>query len=404
MILKSEIAEVAFSSKMRLSNVNTGVKRIVDWELPNSPSLALIISGIRRCGKSTLMHQMINNLGEKCFFINLDDPRLYGFELSDFNRVNEIIEEGGYQYLFFDEIQLVQNWERYIRQLIDFQKYQIVITGSNASMLSRELGTHLTGRHISKELFPFSYDEFLVITGKGGSVETTKAYLEKGGFPEYLKTNNYEVLSGVLNDIIYRDISVRFGVRNHHALKQLAIYLISNVGKLLTANSLRKIIPVAATSTMLEYLNHFENTYLAFFVPKFSYSYTKQIQNPRKIYTIDTGMVTINSVSFSVDDGRRFENLVFLSLRRNNNEIYYFSEKRECDFVICKQNIPIRLIQVCYMLNRDNMQRELDGMYEAMQFFSMKEGVIVTLEQNDIFQKDDLTIKVVPFHEWITTS
>jgi uncharacterized protein len=401
MILKSEIADVAFSSKSRLSDVNLGVKRIIDWSLPSSRSHALIISGIRRSGKSTLMHQMINDIGEQCFFLNLDDPRFFGFDLNDFSRVNEIIEEGKYQFLFFDEIQLVQNWERFIRQLIDLQKYQIVITGSNASMLSKELGTHLTGRHISKELFPFSYKEFQIITGTKDSFETTEAYLDKGGFPEYVKTNNYEVLSSVLNDIIYRDISVRYGVRNHLALKQLAIYLISNVGKLLTANSLRKIIPVAATSTMMEYLNHFENAYLAFFVPKFSYSYSKQIQNPRKIYSIDTGMVTINSVSFSVDDGRKFENLVFLALRRNNNEIYYFSEKGECDFVVCENSKPVGLIQACYNLNRDNLKRELDGLFEAMLFFGMKKGIIVTLEQNDIFNKEDMQVKVLPFHEWI---
>ncbi|MBN1927771.1 MAG: ATP-binding protein [Prolixibacteraceae bacterium] len=403
MILKSEISEVVNSFKQRLSNINLGVRRTVNWELPGSSSLALIISGIRRSGKSTLMYQLINELEENWLFLNFDDPRLFGFELNDFNRLNEIIEEGNYKCLFFDEIQLVANWERYIRQLIDFQKYRIVISGSNASMLSKELGTHLTGRHISKELFPFSYKEFLSISNLPEGADATAVFLDKGGFPEFLKTNNYEVLSGVLNDIIYRDISVRFGVRNHLALKQLAVYLISNVGKLFTANSLRKIIPVAATSTILEYLGHFEDTYLAFFVPKFSYSYSKQIQNPRKIYAIDTGIVTANTVSFTADVGRKFENLVFLTLRRNYNEIFYFSEKNECDFVVCINNKPEQLVQACYHLNRDNLHRETEALYEAMTFFGMKEGVIVTFDQNDRFNKGDMLIQVLPFHEWATT-
>lgn len=403
MILKSEIADVALSSMERITSLNSGVKRIVDWGIIGSKSYALIVSGIRRCGKSTLMRQMISELkGEKCFFINLDDPRLFGFDLNDFNRVNEIIEEGKYTHLFFDEIQLVPNWERFIRLLIDLEKYHIVISGSNASMLSNELGIHLTGRHISKELFPFSFDEFRIITkSKEASAETTIAYLNQGGFPEYLKTNNHEVLSGILNDIIYRDISVRFGIRNHLALKQLAIYLVSNAGNLLTANSLRKVIPIAATSTVMEYLGYFENAYLAFFVPKFSYSYSKQIQNPRKIYCIDTGMVTANTVSFSLDDGRRFENLVFLSLRRKTREIYYYAEKGECDFVLCQNNQPLNLIQACFNLTSDNLNRELEGLYEAMQFFNMNEGTIVTLDQNDHFKKGNMQIAVLPYHNWI---
>jgi len=150
----------------------------------------------------------------------------------------------------------------------------------------------------------------------------------------------------------------------------------------------------------MEYLNYFENAYLAFFVPKFSYSYTKQIQNPRKIYCIDTGMVTVNTVSFSLDDGRRFENLVFLSLRRKTKEIYYYVEKGECDFVLCKNNQPLNLIQACFNLTSENLNRELEGLYEAMQFFNMNEGTIVTLDQNDHFEKGNMQIAVLPYHKW----
>jgi predicted AAA+ superfamily ATPase len=235
---------------------------------------------------------------------------------------------------------------------VDIEKYDISLTGSNASILSREMGTHLTGRHISKELFPFSFEEYLDFSKSSAGLEAANEYLDRGGFPAYLKSGYPEVLTEVLNDIIYRDISVRFGVRNHQALQRLAIYLISNVGKRITANSLLKLMPVASTSTMMEYLNYFENAYLVFFVQKFSYSYRKQIQNPRKVYAIDTGLVFVNSISHSQDRGRRFENMVFLSLRRKYSEIFYFSERGECDFVVCQKGKPKLLIQACVQLSK----------------------------------------------------
>jgi len=400
MILKSEIEEIAQSQKKKIITRDLGIARIVDWTLPDTRSHALILTGIRRCGKSTFMYQLMKKTGENCFFLNLDDPRLYGFDLNDFSRVHEIISEGTYKYLFFDEVQLVDKWERFIRQLVDLQEYYVVLSGSNASMLSSELGTHLSGRHISKELFPFSYEEYINCTEAQRGIDTTIAFLETGGFPAYVKTKYPEMLSEVLNDIIYRDICVRFGVRNHKALQQLSIYLISNVGKLMTANSLRKVLPVASTSTMMEYLNYFENAYLAFYVPRFSYSYRKQIQNPRKIYAIDTGMVSVNSRSFSNDVGRKFENMVYLSLRRRYNEVFYFSEKGECDFVFCKNGNPEGLIQVCLTLTRDNLKRELDGLYEAMDYFKIKQGLIITLEQEDQFMKNDMEVVVKPYHQW----
>ncbi len=400
MILKSEIEEVAHSQTKKIIARDLGIDRIVDWKLPDTRSHALILTGIRRCGKSTFMYQLMKKTGGDCFFLNLDDPRLYGFDLNDFSRVYEIISEGTNKYFFFDEVQLVDKWERFIRQLVDLQEHFVVLSGSNASMLSKELGTHLSGRHISKELFPFSYEEFLNCTEAQRGIDATKAFLETGGFPAYVKTKYPEMLSEVLNDIIYRDISVRFGVRNHKALQLLSLYLISNVGKLMTANRLRKVLPVASTSTMMEYLNYFENAYLAFYVPRFSYSYRKQIHNPRKIYAIDTGMVSVNSRSFSNDDGRKFENMVFLSLRRRYNEVFYFSEKGACDFVFFTKGKPEGLIQVCLKLTRDNLKRKLVGLYEAMEYFKIKHGLIITLEQEDQFMENDLEVVVKPYHQW----
>ena len=400
MILKSEIEEVVASQWQNIVSRDLGLDRQTHKDLPASQSHALIITGIRRSGKSTLMYQMIRDSKENCFFLNLDDPRLFGFELEDFQKVRAIIEENEAEQLFFDEVQLVDQWERFIRQLTDSGKYRIVVTGSNASMLSSEMGTRLTGRHVDRELFPFSFGEFLKYSGLPEGAEASHSYLDRGGFPAYLETSYPEVLSEVLNDIIYRDICIRYGVRNHQILKQLALYLLTNVGKLITASSLRKLIPVASTSTMMEYLGYFENAYLMFFLPKFSYSYRKQIQNPRKVYAIDTGMVLVNSVSFSLDEGRRFENMVFLALRRKFKEVFYYAGKGECDFVICQKGNPKTLIQVCLKLSSENLSRELGGLHEAMKEFEINHGSIVTLDQKDNFISNGLEVEVLSFHSW----
>ena len=207
----------------------------------------------------------------------------------------------------------------------------------------------------------------------------------------------------VFNDIVIRDIAVRYNLRNTMVLQQLAIWLISNTGKLITGNSLRKIFPVGSSSSMMEYLSHFADAYLFFYVPRFSFSNKIQLVNPKKVYCIDNGLIEINSVSFSEDHGRLLENLVFLHLRRLTPEIYYFTEKKECDFVAFQHGKITGVYQVCLRLDQNNMDRELAGLTEAMDYFGLKDASIVTLDQSDRFSLDDKTINVLPFHEWATS-
>jgi len=398
MILKSIIKSVIDDQRQYIDNKDTGLPRELSWDLPRTKSHALIITGIRRCGKSTLLHQFIKKADGRSLFLNFDDPRLFGFSLNDFDRLREIINAESLEYLFFDEIQLVDNWERFIRYLIDLQHYKIALTGSNAGILNKELGTHLTGRHISKELFPFSFSEYLLFKGIPSSKKATEDFLQIGGFPEYVKTENPDILTSVLKDILYRDISVRYGVRNHKAIELLAIHLLSNLGKPITSNSLRTIFGVAAASTISEYLHFFEETYLFSFLNKFSYSHKAQIQNPRKTYTIDTGLARQNSVSFSEDQGRMLENAVHLGLRRNGQKIQYFAGKGECDFVCIEKGKVKKLIQVSYTIHADNIDRELNGLFEAMDFFKLSKGEIVTLDQEDKVTDSRGTIEIRPFH------
>lgn len=399
MILKSALKEVAEAQKENLLKLNSGLKRHLLDEIHDLASHALIISGIRRCGKSTLLHQLLKEKHPNAYYLNFEDPRLYEFELNDFTRLDELITDRVSKVLFFDEIQVVEGWERYIRQKLD-EGYKLVITGSNASLLSSELGSKLTGRHITKELFPFSWNEFCEFRSLDDSENALKKYMEIGGFPEFVKTEDDDILHQLFEDILVRDIAVRYGVRDVKTLQRLALYLVSNVGNLVTGNKLRSLFGIGATSTVMEYFSYLEQTWLMHFIPKFSYSVRKQSVNPRKVYAIDTGLINVNSKSFSGDHGRILENLVFLHLRRNCKEIFYFSEKGECDFVTFHKGTVNDVVQVCYELNPDNLDRELNGLFQALSFFELSEGTIVTLNQSDTFERDGLTAKAVPCHEY----
>lgn len=403
MISRSDIIEAMRVQGERIKRVKSYKRDL----LSSLPSLvmdyALIISGIRRCGKSTLLAQILTDRYqfEEAVFLNFDTPLLYGFEFNDFRIVDEVIKESEqYKVLFFDEIQVVDGWEVYVRGKLD-EGYYIVVTGSNASMLSRELGTKLTGRHITKELFPFSYAEYCGFKEQEIGETSLYDYLYKGGFPQYLQLDNSDVLSDLVNDIIYRDIAVRYNIRDDHSLKSLLAYLVGNVGNLVSASKLKQVLGVKSTSTVSDYFSYFEQTYLINFVPKFSYSYKSQLLNPKKVYCVDNGVVSIASPSFTRDEGRRLENMVFTELRRRYTEIYYYNEnQKECDFVVAEKGTPHLAIQVCYALTAENRQREIEGLLDALSFFKMSDGLLLSFNQSDKYIVEDKTIHVMPVYEY----
>jgi len=394
------IEQVIDSQKQRLILVDSGLQRKFP-EINNLTTHAFIVSGIRRCGKSTLLQQIHKTFRDESIYLNFEDPRLAGFDLSDLNRLHEIAIKKGTDVYFFDEVQAVENWESFVRFRLD-EGYRIFITGSNAAMLSKEMGTKLTGRHITKELFPFSFTEYLSFTGMEADATSSGKYLRSGGFPEYLKTGLPEVLMHAFNDILIRDIVVRYNVKNVMVLQQLAAWLVSNIGKPFSGNSLRKIFQISSSSSMMEYLSYFNDAYLFFYLPKFSYSHKIQLVNPKKVYCIDNGFVDINSVSFNDDNGRLLENMVYMQLRRITHEIFYFSEKRECDFIVFQNGKLNNLYQVSWQLDQNNMDRELAGLIEAMDYFGKKNAKIITFDQSDTFIIDGKTIVAQPFHEWVT--
>lgn len=385
MITKKELQE-AIESQQK----NGLAKRIIPRETTVDPKTKpiTIITGIRRCGKSTLLHQILQQT-KRPTTVNFEDPRLHNFTHKDFFKIEELYPET--TTLFFDEIQNVNEWERYIRYAHDNGK-QIFITESNASMLSKELGTKLTGRYIEKELFPFSYKEYLTYTNKEPSLKSFEQYLEKGGFPEYLDTENPEYLHMLVKNIIARDIVVRKQLRNESIIEELTHYLLSNAGKEISYNKISKLLGVKSVRSTIDYTRYLQESYLIDILPRYSTSIKKQLINPKKIYGIDTGVIQANTTSFSDNKGRLLENTVFLWLRRTHKELYYFKEQGECDFLIKEKNSITTAIQVCYEVTEENKQREIDGLHEAMRRTKAAEGFIVTMEQED--ELDD--IRLIP--------
>ena len=396
----SDIRETGIDQKAALDHRDSGLPRALLGELPDQQSHALVVSGIRRCGKSTLLHQFVKKLGRDFFYYNFDDIRLADFSPADYGLLDRAIGETGARLLFFDEIQSADQWERYVRQKLD-EGFQLVLTGSNASLLSRELGTHLTGRHLAKELFTFSYGEFCEFTGAEAGPESLGRYLEQGGFPEYLKTGNADILTQLQLDILYRDIAVRYGIRDVSSLRRLFVYLVSNPAQLVSPSKLPRTAGVKSPTTVLEYISYFETAYLLQLLPCFAWSLKAQSLAPKKVYVADPGIIKTGSLAFSGNFGALLENFVYNALRSVTRDLYYFSGKQggECDFVVHPHDRP-RCIQVCWELTADNRDRELKGLFEALDFFQVNEGTILTYNARDLVLSGGKTVRVLPAWEW----
>jgi predicted AAA+ superfamily ATPase len=398
MVLKSILETCVTDQRKQLMLTDLGVRRNSLVKITLREEFITIITGIRRSGKSTLMHQLIHQLDEDFAYFNFEDPRIFGFTVDDFPKLEELL--GDKTYYFFDEIQNVPQWELFVRKLHDQGKV-ICITGSNASLLSKELGTRLTGRNITKELFPFDYQEYCTFHTLEQNEASVIKYMNDGGVPIFLKTNDISYLHQLLRDILYRDIIARHGIRNGKIVEELTLYLISNIAKPYSLNGLKKIFNLGSANSVSDYVSWLEDSYLFFTLPRFSWSLKSVSVNQKKIYSIDTGFAQANSLSFSSDKGRLFENMIYLSLRRKFNDLYYFSDKGECDFVVKEKAKVTQVVQACFDLNSDNLQRELNGLKEAMDFFSLKEGTIVTMNQTDEFVQGDRRIQVVTANDWL---
>jgi len=376
---------------------------------------AVVVKGVRRCGKSTLLKQLITTQHSNDFwYFNFDDERLTGFTSDDFQSLVETMLElfGKKKYLCLDEIQNIVGWELFVNRMLR-QGYKVFITGSNANLLSRELGTHLTGRHIDIELYPFSFSEYLkahhIDIPKKGMYSTEekallskhfKKYLLQGGMPEAIVFSNETILTQVVNDIIQRDIVNRYNIRKPSELKTVLKFLIANTSAPITYRSIKNNFKIQSANTIQKYIEYAEETYLVFTVRRYEKKLKQFDKNPKKIYCVDNGIITKTSPTLQERQGALLENLVALNLKRDGKEFYYYRGRTdaECDFIVPNEK---QVIQVCYQLRDDNKEREIKGLSEAIDMLSAKQGFLLTLDQEDKIVRKNKNIIIKPVWQWL---
>lgn len=390
------------------------LERTVPDELLKTKKI-VAITGIRRSGKSTLLW-LISRKINTFYYLNFEDERLLNFSAENFNDLLEIYFElfGEQKIMLFDEIQNIPGWEKFVRRLFD-EGYKIFITGSNSKLLSSEMATALTGRHIKYELYPLSFKEYLLFnhfTCRDNYHYATKEkskikkylteYIEYGGFPEIIKSKSKTELSQLYQDIIIKDLIVRFGIKETHSFRELAMYLVSNITSYISYNNLAKTLHISSVTTVKNFISYFEEAYIMFSVSLFDYSYKKQIINNKKIYVIDTGIYNAISLKFSANTGAIFENIVFIELKRRNKEVYYYYGIAECDFLIREETKIRQAIQVCSDISKvKTYEREIKGLCEACNQFNLKEGTLITYDLEKSIKHEGVRINMLPLWKWL---
>ncbi len=383
---------------------------------------ALILKGVRRCGKSTILKQFMNLKFSKPFYVNFEDERLVDFRVEDFQKVVECLTElfGSQSVFFFDEIQNIKYWEKFVHRLLEMGN-RVYLTGSNSELLSKELGTHMTGRHVDFEIFPFSFQEFLAFKNfsiAGNSKYLTekrselsaffKEYLEKGGMPEPVISGSLDVFGSIVEDIVQKDIIKRYNLRKAEELNKIVLFLISNVSKMISFKSIAGNFGVSSPSTAERYVSYLEDTYLIFTVRKFERKLKQFDKNPKKIYCIDNGIVSKKSVKLAGHSGALLENLVAVQLRKSGFRQFYYINKNgtETDFVLVDSNDlekkVLHAIQVCVdpedILTRG---REEKALLATLNAENLEKGSIITLDFEQEVEINGKKISYVPAWKWL---
>ncbi|OGR46725.1 MAG: hypothetical protein A2X33_03430 [Elusimicrobia bacterium GWA2_51_34] len=400
------------------------VERLVEPELrvALADNLVKVISGVRRCGKSVLAHRALKDLPYG--YVNFDDERLADITTADLNLVLEVLLElkPGFKFILLDEIQNIEKWELFVTRL-QRGGYKVIITGSNAHLLSRDLSTHLTGRHKVFEIYPFSFQEYLRSRGidspRDKALSTRSRAQISAAFSDYFSAGGFPELPGIVDKksylhdlydkILTQDIALRHGVRHIKTLKDIALYTANNYASKLSYQNIKEAYSLGSIHTVKNYLAYMQEAYLFFAVEAFSHKARERVRLPRKMYGIDAALLRSISVSGQKNEGRLLENLVYLELLRQKKQILYYSDpqrKYEVDFV-CRQSAggAVELIQVCLDTGMAEVkERELRGLQSALNTFkNISPGglTLITRDRGGTERIAGRQVKCVPVWEWL---
>ncbi|MBE6232630.1 MAG: ATP-binding protein [Bacteroidales bacterium] len=383
--------------------------------------LAQVVIGVRRSGKSTLCFNALRKAGVHYAYANFDDERLEELETQDLDNVLQTLYKiyGKFDYLFLDEIQNIDGWPLFVNRLLR-QRIHIIITGSNAKLLSTELATHLTGRHHKIELFPFSFKDWCTIKevdytrlttkNKGLLSKAYEEYFRQGGFPELVsgEENPKEYISTLIDNIISQDIKKRYKIRNIDALKRLTHHILNETPTLIVKDTLQKIIGIKSERTLGNYLMYLNQTYLISTISKYS-SRSRERSRNEKSYAIDVSFMDKRENAFSGENlGWRLETIVYLELLRRKagteNDIYYYQGRSaEADFVVCDGNKTLAVYQVSYDISNDKTRkREIKGCIAGAKATKCDNIFLITDHESEVIEEDGYSIQVVPIWEWLT--
>lgn len=399
-----------------------------DVKPPLDTKKIITLIGVRRCGKTSILYEMINRITKtitktKVLFINFEDERL---ELSAdeldlvLQAFMELYPEQNLSecYFFFDEIQNITGWEKFVRRIYDSISKNIYITGSNSKLLSSEIATSLRGRTLSFEVFPLSFYEYLRFKNIEIDLYSTKSlaliknsfvtYLKNGAFPETLfldEEYSNKTLQEYFNVLLYKDLSERYNITNTVALKFFLKRVLSSTTKQISINKIYNELKSSGIkigkNTLYEFLQYIQNIYLALVLHRYDNSLVSQELGEKKVYTIDIGLNNAVEFRFSENIGKSLENAVFLELKRRNLEIYYHRDaKHECDFLVATNNKVTKAVQVSYDMSEDDTkQREIDGLVDACKKFNLKNGLIISYDTEDEIEVDGIVIQIIPFYK-----
>ena len=412
-ILADQAEELELKKKLHFC------KRKEEDRIDLQSTQAQVVIGVRRSGKSTLCYNALIRSGVKFAYVNFDDERLIHLTGDDLNDVLEVLYKinGDFNYLFIDEIQNIPEWYLFVNRLLRKQMH-VIITGSNAKLLSGELATHLTGRHHAITLYPFSFAEYCEIRDVDTRAMTTRAiaerratfddYMRQGGFPELqFISDDKEYINELVNNILKRDIEQRFKVLHTSTFEQLSHHLLNIAPTVIVDKSLQEAFGLRSQHTAKNYVSYLKQAYLLVGLHKFSPKSRLRISG-EKAYPIDVALMNKREDAFAGDNlGWRLETIVYLELLRRYKsqglDIYYYNDRTgECDFVVCEGRKTILAVQVSYDISSDKTrEREIAGLLLAARKTGCNDLLLITDHNHDNIIRDGHTIAIRPAYEYL---